>query len=129
VVRAAADGLLQARLATQEENTMASDAKRQLVEFLIDRAFDPVMKAKPEGRPDAEKKKLEGVQKATQSEIERFRNYGSAKEVVVNFKRDLDSDPAKKVHADLRALDLPTLNDIRDEFEAKAAELEVEASE
>jgi ribosome recycling factor len=107
---------------------MASDAKRQLVEFLIERAFDPVMKARPEGRSDAERKKLKDVQDATRAEIERFRRYGSAKDVVKNFKRDLNSDPAKKVHADLKALNLPTLNEIKDEFEAKASKLGVEAS-
>ena len=107
---------------------MASDAKRQLVEFLIDRAFDPVMKAKPEGRSDAEKKKLKHVQEATRAEIERFQRYGSAKDVVENFKRDLNSDPAKKVHADLKALNLPTLNEIKDEFETKASELGVDTS-
>ncbi|WP_353643228.1 hypothetical protein [Mesorhizobium sp. WSM2239] len=107
---------------------MASDAKRQLVEFLIDRAFDPVMKAKPEGRSDSEKKKLKDVQDATRAEIERFKRYGSARDVVENFKRDLNSDPAKKVHAYLKALNLPTLNDIKDEFEAKASELGVGAS-
>ncbi len=51
---------------------MVSDAKRQLVEFLIDRAFDPVIKAKPEGRSDSERKKLKYVQDATLAEIERF---------------------------------------------------------
>jgi len=70
---------------------MASDAKRQLVEFLIERAFDPVMKARPEGRSDAERKKLKDVQDATRAEIERFQRYGSAKDVVKNFKRDLNS--------------------------------------
>jgi hypothetical protein len=107
---------------------MASDAKRQLVEFLIDRAFEPVMKAKPEGRSDAERKKLKHVQDATRAEIERFQRYSSAKDVVENFKRDLNSDPAKKVHADLKALNLPTLNEIKDEFETKASELGVDTS-
>ncbi|HEV2901379.1 MAG TPA: hypothetical protein VGX71_26765 [Pseudaminobacter sp.] len=107
---------------------MASDAKRQLVEFLIDRAFDPVMKAKPEGRSDAKRKKLKHVQDATRAEIERFQRYGSAKDVVENFRRDLNSDPAKKVHADLKALNLPTLNEIKGEFETKASELGVDAS-
>lgn len=105
---------------------MPSDAKQQLVDFLIDRAFDPVMKADAEGRSDENKRRLKDVQEATRSEIERFRGYDSAKEVVVNFRRDLDSDPAKKVHADLKALDLPTLNEIRDEFEHKASELGIE---
>ena len=63
------------------------------------------------------------VQKATRAEIERFHNYGSAQDVVTNFRRDLDSAPAKRVHAKLRSLDLPTLNDVRDEFERRAGEL------
>ena len=44
---------------------------------------------------------------------------------VSNFRRDLDSEPAKRVHAELRSLDLPTLNDVRDAFERRAEELSV----
>ncbi|WEX74296.1 hypothetical protein PYH37_001698 [Sinorhizobium numidicum] len=106
---------------------MSTDAKRQLVDFLVKRAFDPVMKARPDGRSDADRRKLEHVQKATQSEIERFRGYDSAEEVVVNFKRDLDSRAAKKIHAELKELKLPTINDIRDEFEKEASALGVRA--
>jgi hypothetical protein len=101
---------------------MTENAKRELVDFLIHRAFDPVLKAEPAGS-DADKAKLERVQKATRAEIERFRAYGSAEEVVVNFKRDLISAPAKKVHEELRALGLPTIDDLRDEFEEKARKL------
>jgi hypothetical protein len=86
--------------------------KDELVHFLEERAFRPVLNAKPEGRSTAEQAKLEHVQKATRAEIERFRNYGSAKEVVVNFRRDLNSEPARRVHSELRSLGLPTLNDI-----------------
>ena len=65
--------------------------KDELVRFLEERAFKPVLNAKPKGRSEAEQKKLEHVQKATRAEIERFHKYGSAQEVVTNFKRDLDS--------------------------------------
>ena len=102
---------------------MASNAQKQLVDFLVRRAFEPVLKATPEGRSEAEKKKLEHVQDATRKEIERFRHYGSAEEVVTNFRRDLDSEPAKRIHRELKSLDLPTINDIREEFEDKAREL------
>jgi hypothetical protein len=68
-------------------------------------------------------KKLEHVQKATRAEIERFHKYRSAQEVVTNFKRDLDSAPAKRIHAELRSLGLPTINDFREEFERRAEEL------
>jgi hypothetical protein len=104
---------------------MPADAKRQLVDFHIKRAFDPVMKAKLDGGSEADHKKLKDVQDATRSQIERYRDYDSAREVVVNFRRDLDSRAAKKVHAELKQLHLPTINDIRDEFEKKAADLHV----
>jgi hypothetical protein len=104
------------------------DAREKLVDFVTRHAFDPVLKAQAEGRPEAEKRKLDHVQKATRSEIERYHGYGSAKEVVVNFKRDLGSEPARKVHAELKTLGLPTVDDIRDEFESLAKELGVDAS-
>jgi hypothetical protein len=96
---------------------MADRKKDELVRFLEERAFKPVLNAEPKGRSAAEQKKLEHVQKATHAEIERFHNYGSAKEVVANFRRDLDSRPARRVHAELRSLGLPTIHDVREEFE------------
>ena len=104
---------------------MSDSKKDELVRFLEERAFKPVLNAKPKGRSEAEQKKLEHVQKATRAEIERFHSYGSAQEVVTNFKRDLDSEPAKRIHAELRSLGLPTINDIREEFERRAEELGV----
>jgi hypothetical protein len=100
-----------------------ADKKDELVRFLEERAFKPVLNARPKGRSEAEQKKLQHVQKATRAEIERFHNYGSTQEVVTNFKRDLDSEPAKRIHAELRSLGLPTINDIREEFERRAEEL------
>ncbi|OHB37988.1 MAG: hypothetical protein A2882_06090 [Phenylobacterium sp. RIFCSPHIGHO2_01_FULL_70_10] len=104
---------------------MADSAKEKLVDFLKERAFDPVLDASPEGRSDTEKEKLEHVQRATRSEIDRFEGYDSAHEVVVNFKRDLDSEPAKRVHRELKDLGLPTLNDIAGDFENEAQKLGV----
>ena len=107
---------------------MATDKKRTLVDFLIRQAFDPVMHAKPDGRSAAENAKLDHVRKATRAEIERYRDYRSAEEVVTNFRRDLHSSAAKKVHAELRNLGLPTLDDVRNEFEEKVRELGVRGS-
>ena len=104
---------------------MADHKKDELVRFLEERAFKPVLNAKPKGRSEAEQKKLEHVQKATHAEIERFHNDRSAQEVVTNFKRDLASEPAKRIHAELRSLGLPTINDIREEFERRAEALGV----
>ena len=104
---------------------MADHKKDELVRFLEERAFKPVLNAKPKDRSEPEQKKLDHVQKATRAEIERFHKYRSAQEVVTNFRRDLDSAPAKRIHAELRSLGLPTINDIREEFERHAEELGV----
>lgn len=32
------------------------------------------------------------------------------------FEDDLNSEPAKKIHRELKALNLPTLNDVKDDF-------------
>ena len=101
------------------------DGKQALLDLVISHAFDPVMKAAAGDRSEADKRVLEHLQGATKAEIERYRHYGSAAELLTNFKRDLHSAPAKKVHAELKRLGLPTINDIRDEFEAKAGELGV----
>jgi hypothetical protein len=106
---------------------MTSKAMRELLHFVELKAFDPVLRAKPDGRAETEKKKLAHVQQATKAEVDRYRHYSSAKQLVTNFKRDLDSEPAKKMHAELRSLGLPTIEDIREEFERKAHKLGVGA--
>ena len=105
-----------------------SNARQELAEFVISKAFNPVMRAKPDGKSEADNRTLEHVKKATEAEIERYRNYGSAQEVAINFRRDLTSSAAKKVHTQLRHLHLPTIEDIKDEFEHKAQELGVKRS-
>ena len=107
---------------------MTSDGKQELLHFVERKAFDPVLHAKAESRPDSEKKRLQHVQQATREEVKRYRNYSSASELVTNFKRDLRSPAAKKLHSQLRSLHLPTIEDIADEFEKKARDLGVHAS-
>lgn len=105
-----------------------TDSKRQLAEFVIEKAFEPVMRARPDGRSDADRQALQHVKDATRAEIERYRAYRSAGEVAVNFKRDLTSPAAKKVHTELRRLRLPTIEDIQDEFETRVRHLGIKAS-
>lgn len=104
---------------------MTSDAKRRLLQFLEEKTFEPVLRAKPDGYPESKRRELDHVQKATRAEIERFRRYGSASEVVLNFKRDLCSAKAKKVHRELEELNLPTIEQCRDEFLRLAQEFNV----
>lgn len=105
-----------------------AQAQQELTEFVIRKAFDPVMRAKADGKSEADRKALEHVQQAARAEIERYRRYSSAQEVATNFKRDLSSDAAKKLHAQLRRLHLPTIEDIREDFDDKAGKLGVKAS-
>jgi hypothetical protein len=102
---------------------MAS-AKSELLDLLERKAFDPVLHAHKQPKSDADRRRLEH-QKATQAELTRYRNYDSAEEVVTNFKRDLHSEAAKRVHRELEELGLPTINDIEKEFLEKAAKLGV----
>jgi hypothetical protein len=103
----------------------SSDAKQKLVRFLEEQAFRPVLHAKPDRYPAGKRDHLKDAQRRTEAEIERFRRYGSAAEVVTNFKRDLTSDAARKVHRELADLGLPTLHDVRADFERLAEELGV----
>jgi hypothetical protein len=94
--------------------------KKKLIDFLDQKAFRPVLRARPEDYPENKRDAVRDVQRRTETEIERFHSYGSAHDVVVNFRRDLTSEPAKKVHTELKSLGLPTIVDIRDEFEQLA---------
>lgn len=100
------------------------DARDELVEFLERKAFDPVLDASADDYDENWKKEwLRDVQEATRAEVERFREQGSVAGVIDEYKGDLNSEPAKKVHRRLHELDLPTLNDIEDEFEGKVRDL------
>lgn len=58
---------------------------------------------------------MRDVQRATESERERFRRYDSAEKMVQMYRDDRSSDAAQKVHRRLRDLGLPTLPDVRGE--------------
>lgn len=105
--------------------SMASDSKEKLVRHLQQHAFDPVLRADSGYWPESKRDKLCNVQQATGNEVERFRNFEMAEDVVVNFKGDLHSDAARHVQGDLADMGLPTLHDVRDGFERLASELGV----
>jgi hypothetical protein len=104
---------------------MTQDAREHLVNYLKKRAFEPVLQAGNEGRSEAEKRRLEDVKEATRAEIDRYEHYGSAEDVYENFKSDLDSEPATKIHSELKSLGLPSLDEIAGDFENEAQKLGV----
>ncbi len=104
---------------------MSDSAKEKLVDFLEQRAFKPVLDARADDYDsDSQRRKLADVQRATRSEVDRYRHrYSSAQDVIDNYKDDLTSEPAKEVDRELNALGLPTLRDIEPEFRKKVEEL------
>ena len=96
--------------------------KQELLHFLNQKVFDPIMHASPDGYSEADRQKLKDVQDRTRSEKDRFAHYGSAKEIVDNYKSDLHSKTAKRVNSELEKLRLPTLPSVEEEFLRKAGE-------
>lgn len=98
--------------------------KQELLHFLDQHVFDPILRASPDRYSEADQRKLKDVQDRTKSEKERFRTYSSAREIIDNFKSDLHSSTAKRVNSELEKLKLPTLPSVKDEFLKFAGEKE-----
>lgn len=96
-------------------------SKEELQHFLDERVFDPILEASPDKYSGSERDDLKYVQDRTRTEQERYHHYGSAAELVRMYKDDLHSENAQPVNERLRRLRLPRLEDVRDEFERKAA--------
>ena len=96
--------------------------KQELLHFLDQRVFDPILRASDDKYSDAEKRKLKDVKDRTRSEKDRFHHYSSAKEIVDNYKSDLHSSTAKRVNRELEELKLPTLPSVEEEFTKVAGE-------
>jgi hypothetical protein len=104
------------------------DSKKQLLDFLNHKVFDPILHASPDRFEGADRKALEHVQRATESEKDRYRHYGSAREIRERYLGDLNSKAAKKVNAELTRLKLPKLPDFKDEFLKLCDKLHVDGS-
>ncbi len=102
-------------------------AREKLLDLLDKKAFDPVLKTSPDKySSERDREKLRDVQATTRNTQRSYHEkYTSAQDVYDNFRDDLHSEAAKKVHSELRALGLPTLNEIQEEFEQLAGELGV----
>lgn len=96
-------------------------SKQELVQFLDQHVFDPILRASEDKYQGKKRDDLKYVQDRTRSEKERYHKYGSAEEVIRMYKDDLNSENAKPVNSKLRELGLPRLADVREEFERKAA--------
>lgn len=102
------------------------NAKKKLIKFLDQKAFDPVLRARAERYPENKRTMLKNVQRSTKSERARYHRYSSAQKIVDMFRNDLHSELAHKVHRELGRLGLPKINDFRGDFERLAQRLGVE---
>ncbi len=93
-----------------------AEDKMKLLDFLDKKACDPVLKRSKDDFDTDTMKKFEHVKQATENDKERFHNYSSAEEIKTNFRRNLNSDSAKKIHRELKDHDLPRLPELEDRF-------------
>ena len=103
------------------------DVAHRLFEFLDEHAFRPVLAATPERLPEEQRAALRSVQAETRRERERFARGGTATEIYRAYHEELEAPGAADRHRRLRELDLPTLEDVRIDFEQMAGDLGVGA--
>lgn len=95
--------------------------KQELLHFLDQHVFDPILKASPNRYSETDRERLKDVQDRTKSEKERFHHYSSATEIFANYKSDLHSPTGRRVNSELEKLKLPTLPSVKDAFVKLAA--------
>ncbi|HBR21345.1 MAG TPA: hypothetical protein DD713_02050 [Nitrospiraceae bacterium] len=94
------------------------DRKREeLLKFLNQKVFDPILRALPEDYKSEDlKKKLNDVKRRTESEKHIFHEFQTAEQVKKNYLADLDFRTARKTDYELGELKLPSLPQVKDEF-------------
>ena len=94
------------------------DKREALLEFLDQRAFEPVLDASPDDYThEVDKRMLEDVKERTRREQRRYHDeYASAGDIRKSYLSDVSSSAAKKVHRELEQLNLPTLPKLKGEF-------------
>ncbi|MDA8387233.1 MAG: hypothetical protein M0Z58_01050 [Nitrospiraceae bacterium] len=94
--------------------------REQLIEFLDEKLFDPILRASPDDYESQDsRKKLHDVKKHIEKEKLRFRDrdaYPAAADIKKSILLDLQSKTGEKMGHDLDQLDLPRLTGIKDEF-------------
>ena len=93
------------------------DNRKQLLDFINKKAFDPILKAKPNKFKEEEREVLEDLQRKTENEKKQFEEeYTTAEEIKKNYLSNVHSKAAAKVNDQLQKLGLPTLPEHKDEF-------------
>ena len=101
------------------------DARKELINFIDKKAFNVIVKTSPDNYKGKDREAVEEVIKKTKEEQKKFHGYKSAEEVKKNFLANVRSKPAQKLDKEIEHLGLPTLPQLKDEFEKLAEKLEV----
>lgn len=104
-------------------------AKQTLLKVMRDYAFDPILNAKETTyTSDAQKRLLKEIKQTTEQIQKFYYREPTAEDVYKSYKRDLDTNDARRYNQKLDELHLPTLEDIeyRVDQTAKSLELETE---
>lgn len=103
-----------------------SSAREKLVDLLDRKVFRPILDASPDRYSGADRERFEDVREKTERTREKYRKeYGSAEKVYEMYRNDLSSEPAQRVTHDSHRLDLPALEDVKDEFAELARDVGV----
>ena len=100
----------------------------RLLAYLDEHAFKPVLQADAEHYPPERRAPLERAQAEVRLERERMRRAGTPVRIYLAYHEELATPQAPARHRRLRELDLPTLEDLRVDFEQMANDLGIGTS-
>jgi hypothetical protein len=108
-------------------DVMSHDARQQLLELIDRKVFNPILNASLDDYTDEKRRALlQDLQQTTRRTKQRYHEfYKTAQEVRDNYRDDLSSSAAEKAQRQSRTLHMPTLDDIKDDFERLADRLGV----
>lgn len=97
--------------------------KDELVDFLEERAFRPVLDAPPDRYHDGDRDRLRRAQKTVREQMTRLRGTATISEVIDGYRGDIRSDRGRETERTLHRLGLPAPADSEEGFRLKVREL------
>jgi len=97
-------------------------SRKELVDLIDRKVFQPILSAWPEDYSRRDRTTLRELQAAARRQRARYREHDSVDDVRNQFFDDLSSEAGQRTSQQLRDLDLPTLESVRDEVLRAAGE-------